>query len=88
MTLAEIKNEVAQEWGSTDWEALTRRNKGYITKQLSDLVTFRYAKQMIEEDRKDCAEKADVKGVKYDYIGLMWEVDKASILNRPYPELK
>lgn len=46
-----------------------------------------YAKAYAEADRKDCAEKAKTMCVKLDYIGLTWEVDKASILNRPYPEL-
>lgn len=46
-----------------------------------------YAKQMIEEDRKDCAEKAGamLKGLVSSGIVVAFE---SSILNRPYPTLK
>jgi hypothetical protein len=49
-----------------------------------------YALAAIQEDRKDCAEKAKTKYVS-DYrsaIGVRSIVDKSSILDRPLPDLQ
>lgn len=89
MTLAEIKDQVARDNGFSDWDSV-RNYEAIPTDDENDLideVAYRYAEAMIEADREDGAEKAmeamHDQGI-YGYAGDI----KASILNRPYPELK
>lgn len=99
MTLQEIKDQVAQEHACCTWEDLPHFTRQYL---VDDIVKL-YAKAYAEADRKDCAEKAKVSklesyemdksnvkptGTYYLREGAAYFIDKSSILDRPYPEMK
>jgi hypothetical protein len=91
MTLSEIKDQVAQESEYPTWDDLLSAIDGdsEILEKIFDVVTHKYARQYAEEDRKDCAEKAEA-SINYHPSDPDCDtavVNKASILNRPYPEL-
>jgi hypothetical protein len=101
MTLREIKQQVAKAHGYADWlELLMCHDPGTISESIADDMAHWFASAMIEEDRKDCAEKAHVKdiirGQTFDVFQVQdachvdWDIvaDKDSILNRPLPQLK
>lgn len=85
-TLSEIKDQVAQDHGHKDWKDLSRWAHHELKQTVIDAAIKAYALAMIVEDRKDCAEKAAA--YTYGMYPPGAAVDKSSILNRPYPEMK
>lgn len=83
-SLQETKDQVAQEAHWLNWDEATKFIPCSEIHHLSDKVAQRYAIQYAEEDRKDCAEKARAESAPFHGC----QVDKSSILDRPYPEMK
>jgi hypothetical protein len=92
-TLQEIKDQVAQEAGYKNW-----KDAGWelwpFSDEWHDNITRRYALAAIEEDRKDCAEKAKTissweidEDTATSPLAHFVRVDKSSITDRPLPNL-
>lgn len=97
-TLAEIKDQVAQEAGYQSWESLAY-DFLHVLQESPERPLARvaklYAQHLIEADRKDCAEKAKTTPtVEFCPIAQMRirakkiTVDQDSILNRPLPKMQ